>query len=88
MEDLRRTLPRLRADIGMVFQRFNLSPHLTAIKNIIEGSTERSENFQEQAEQEATKLLARQVVRGNVTSIPTSYRAASSRELRSPGRWP
>ena len=26
----------MRAQIGMVFQRFNLFPHLTALENIIE----------------------------------------------------
>jgi polar amino acid transport system ATP-binding protein len=28
---------RKRAEIGMVFQRFNLFPHMTALKNVIEG---------------------------------------------------
>lgn len=31
-----RAIARQRADIGMVFQRFNLFPHLTAIDNVIE----------------------------------------------------
>jgi polar amino acid transport system ATP-binding protein len=31
-----RDLARLRQSVGMVFQRFNLFPHLTAIENIIE----------------------------------------------------
>ena len=30
---------RQRADIGMVFQRFNLFPHMTALENIIEAPT-------------------------------------------------
>ena len=30
-------LTRLRMDIGMVFQRFNLFPHMTVLENIIEG---------------------------------------------------
>jgi polar amino acid transport system ATP-binding protein len=30
-----RHIARLRAEIGMVFQRFNLYPHLTALENII-----------------------------------------------------
>src|SRR2546426_1620872 len=29
-----RALSRLRADIGMVFQQFNLFPHLTVLRNI------------------------------------------------------
>ncbi|MEU6550899.1 amino acid ABC transporter ATP-binding protein [Streptomyces sp. NPDC046915] len=30
-----RDLPRLRRSVGMVFQRFNLFPHLTAVENIV-----------------------------------------------------
>ena len=34
------TLARQRTDIGMVFQRFNLFPHLTALGNVMIGLTE------------------------------------------------
>src|SRR5438067_12439560 len=30
---------RKRAEIGMVFQRFNLFPHMTALQNVIEAPT-------------------------------------------------
>jgi polar amino acid transport system ATP-binding protein len=36
VEDRERNIARQRQEIGMVFQRFNLFPHLTAIGNIIE----------------------------------------------------
>jgi polar amino acid transport system ATP-binding protein len=32
-----REVARKRAEIGMVFQRFNLFPHMTALENIVEG---------------------------------------------------
>jgi ABC-type polar amino acid transport system ATPase subunit len=35
-----RALARQRTDIGMVFQRFNLFPHLTAVGNVMIGLTE------------------------------------------------
>jgi polar amino acid transport system ATP-binding protein len=36
VEDRERTIAAQRAEIGMVFQRFNLFPHLTALENITE----------------------------------------------------
>ena len=30
-------LPKIRRDIGMVFQHFNLVPHMTALQNVMEG---------------------------------------------------
>jgi polar amino acid transport system ATP-binding protein len=36
VEDREREVARKRAAIGMVFQRFNLFPHLTAMGNVIE----------------------------------------------------
>jgi polar amino acid transport system ATP-binding protein len=38
-EDTERNIARMRAQIGMVFQRFNLFPHLTALENVIEAPT-------------------------------------------------
>jgi polar amino acid transport system ATP-binding protein len=35
-EDSGRNIARMRAEVGMVFQRFNLFPHMTALQNIIE----------------------------------------------------
>src|SRR2546423_13834553 len=36
VEDSERSIARQRAEIGMVFQRFNLFPHMTALANVIE----------------------------------------------------
>ena len=37
LDDDRATLRRVRADVGMVFQQFNLFPHLTVVENLILG---------------------------------------------------
>src|SRR5664280_3932222 len=36
VEDREKNIARQRMEIGMVFQRFNLFPHMTAIENIVE----------------------------------------------------
>ncbi len=46
-----------RAKIGMVFQRFNLFPHLTAIQNVMEAPVKVKKMDKKQAEHEAEQLL-------------------------------
>src|SRR5216683_1777277 len=36
VEDREATIARIRSQIGFVFQRFNLFPHMTALENVIE----------------------------------------------------
>lgn len=48
-----------RSRIGMVFQRFNLFPHLTAIENVIEAPTQVLKQSRSQAITEAKELLDR-----------------------------
>ncbi len=50
---------RQRAKIGMVFQRFNLFPHMTAIENVMEAPLRVSKTPRDQAEAEAEALLIR-----------------------------
>ena len=59
VEDSERNIARQRAEIGMVFQRFNLFPHLTAIENIMEAPTRVRKIPLEQARADAERLLAR-----------------------------
>lgn len=58
-EDGEANIARKRAEIGMVFQRFNLFPHLTALENIIEAPTQVRKIPREAATAEGERLLAR-----------------------------
>jgi polar amino acid transport system ATP-binding protein len=59
VEDNEKNIARQRAEIGMVFQRFNLFPHLTALENIIESPTRVRKIPVDQARAEGERLLAR-----------------------------
>ena len=59
VEDSERSIARQRAEIGMVFQRFNLFPHMTALGNLIEAPVRVLGVPHEQAVAEAEALLAR-----------------------------
>jgi polar amino acid transport system ATP-binding protein len=52
-----RDVSRQRSKIGMVFQRFNLFPHLTAIENVMEAPIRVKKTNKKQAESDAEKLL-------------------------------
>ncbi|MDO5048970.1 MAG: amino acid ABC transporter ATP-binding protein [Actinomycetaceae bacterium] len=48
-----------RARIGMVFQRFNLFPHMTALENVMEAPVQVKQVPKEKAREQAVKLLER-----------------------------
>ncbi|GLS21376.1 ATP-binding protein [Labrys miyagiensis] len=59
IEDSERNIARQRREIGMVFQRFNLFPHLTALGNITEAPVQVLGVDQATAQAEAMALLTR-----------------------------
>ena len=59
IEDSENNISRQRAEIGMVFQRFNLFPHMTALENILEAPMHVRKIPPAQAKADGERLLAR-----------------------------
>jgi polar amino acid transport system ATP-binding protein len=65
-----RTVTRQRAEIGMVFQRFNLFPHMTALQNVIEAPVRVKGLKKRDAVEQARGLLAKVGLEDKVDSYP------------------
>jgi glutamate transport system ATP-binding protein len=82
-----RELARLRADVGMVFQSFNLFSHKTILQNVTLGPVKVRRRPKEEAEQRALKLLERVGITDQAGKLPgqlsggQQQRAAIARAL-------
>jgi glutamate transport system ATP-binding protein len=82
-----RELARLRADVGMVFQSFNLFSHKTILQNVTLGPIKVRRRSKEEAEQRAMQLLERVGIADQAAKLPgqlsggQQQRAAIARAL-------
>jgi polar amino acid transport system ATP-binding protein len=70
VEDSERSIARQRTQIGMVFQRFNLFPHKTALENVTEAPVHVLGLAKDQAVDKAKVLLARVGLADKVDTYP------------------
>jgi len=66
-----RQIARQRLKTGMVFQRFNLFPHKTALENITEGPVQVQDRGREEARAEAMELLERVGLAAKADAYPS-----------------
>ena len=82
-----RELARLRADVGMVFQSFNLFSHKSILQNVALGPVKVRRRTKEEAEQRAMQLLERVGIADQAGKLPgqlsggQQQRAAIARAL-------
>ena len=82
-----RELARMRAELGMVFQQFNLFAHMSVLDNVTLGPREVLGVSKEEAERRAMELLARVGVAEQAHKVPAQLsggqqqRAAIARSL-------
>jgi glutamate transport system ATP-binding protein len=70
VHDVGTDLPRLRSEIGMVFQQFNLFPHKTALENITLGPVHVRRQTADAAEARGRRLLERVGIPDKADSYP------------------
>ena len=83
-----RELAKERTEMGMVFQRFNLWPHLTALGNVTLGPLRVLKKSADEARAEGEALLEKSVLATRCTSIRNASRAGSNNGWPSPVHWP
>ncbi|WP_281352713.1 amino acid ABC transporter ATP-binding protein [Acerihabitans arboris] len=70
-EDSDKNISMLRRRIGMVFQRFNLFAHMTAIENVMEAPVSVLRMDKKEARRKAAELLARVGLADKLTYYPS-----------------
>jgi polar amino acid transport system ATP-binding protein len=72
LQDRKTNLTRLRAEVGMVFQQFNLYPHKTALQNIVLAPIKVRKQSREEAERIAKGLMAKVGIPDKIRSYPAN----------------
>ncbi|MCZ4351694.1 amino acid ABC transporter ATP-binding protein [Roseovarius aestuarii] len=65
-----RDVNRIRSETGMVFQQFNLFPHMTALENVMEGPVTVKGQDAAKVKEEALSLLAQMGLEGHENKYP------------------
>lgn len=68
--DAKTNLPKLRAHVGMVFQHFELFPHMTITDNLIIGQTKVLKRSHDEAMERGLKLLDRVGLKSQAAKFP------------------
>ena len=77
-----RDLAKLRQRVGMVFQRFNLFPHLTAVENVVLAQMHAAATGEREAVERAVWLLTRVGLAGRAMAYPERMSGGEQQRAR------
>jgi len=72
---------RQRTEIGMVFQRFNLFPHMTALENIVEAPVRVKGESREESRRHARELLEKVGLADRETAYPNQLSGGQQQRI-------
>ena len=78
----------VRTEMGMVFQSFNLFPHMSVLGNVTIGPRKVRRIDRKEAEKKALELLGRVGLGDKADVYPSSLSGGRSSVWPLPGRWP
>ncbi len=81
VEDRERNIAHQRQEIGMVFQRFNLFPHMTALENIVEAPIHVRGTSRDEAEAMGRALLERVGLVAKANSYPAQLSGGQQQRI-------
>ncbi len=87
VEDPKTDIRKVREEVGMVFQQFNLYPNMTVLENITLAPIQVRKISRDQAEKTATELLARVGIGEKAAMRPRQLSGGSSSGSRSRAPW-
>ena len=74
-------IARQRSRVGMVFQRFNLFPHMTALENVAEAPVQVKRTAKKQARERAAELLERVGLGDRMHNYPSQLSGAQQQRV-------
>lgn len=88
LPDEGKALAALRADVGMVFQSFNLFAHKTILENVMLGPLKVRKQKKDAAQESALQLLDRVGIANQADKYPAQLSGGQQQRVAIAARWP
>lgn len=88
IKPINKVLNRVRQDMGMVFQHFNLFPHMSVLQNVIEGPVHVKGMPKKEARELGLHLLEKVGLEDKPETYPAMLSGGRNSGWQLPGPWP